>query len=158
LCYAAGAIHPSHISLYLFYLYTPTCQARELLEQGIEINPLSAPLYHSLAELEARIFNLEGLAKLNKRTAEIFPSDAMAPPTNRMEELGKKMKQGRSSKLPDGVAALAEKIGVDSESNVVTGVDPETLVNSMCGFGDESNALMFHDLPESIIDSEDNTK
>ena len=141
-----------------FTLYKPQPQARELLEQGIEINPLSAPLYHSLAELEARIFNLEGLAKLNKRTAEIFPSDAMAPPTNRMEELGKKMKQGRSSNLPDGVAALAEKIGVDSESNVVTGVDPETLVNSMCGFGDESNALMFHDAPEGIIGSEDNAK
>jgi len=46
--------------------------AREVLEKGLEINPTHAPLYHSLAELEARVFNVEGLAKLsNLRYATI---------------------------------------------------------------------------------------
>jgi tetratricopeptide (TPR) repeat protein len=49
--------------------------AREVYEKGIELNPLYAPLYHSLAELEARIGNFEGLSKLNKRTNEIFKYD-----------------------------------------------------------------------------------
>jgi len=109
--------------------------ARELLEKGIEINPLYAPLYHSLAELEARVFNIEGLSKLAKRTAEIFSSDAMSPPqssTKRMQAWGTKIKQSRSAKIPDGIAALAEKIGVDSDTNILEDVDPESLVNSMC--------------------------
>eukprot|EP00581_Thalassiosira_minuscula_P016001 CAMPEP_0183720522 /NCGR_PEP_ID=MMETSP0737-20130205/13113_1 /TAXON_ID=385413 /ORGANISM="Thalassiosira miniscula, Strain CCMP1093" /LENGTH=1088 /DNA_ID=CAMNT_0025950397 /DNA_START=204 /DNA_END=3470 /DNA_ORIENTATION=+ len=131
--------------------------ARELLEKGIEINPLHAPLYHSLAELEARVFNIEGLAKLNKRTAEIFSSDATAPPpssSKRMQAWGSKIKQGRSAKIPDGIAALAQKIGVDSDTNAsiaggsLEDVDPESLINSMCGFGDEGGSLMFQDMPD----------
>jgi len=132
--------------------------ARELLEKGIEINPLYAPLYHSLAELEARIFNLEGLAKLNKRTAAIFPSNAMTPSpssTNRMQAWGNKIKQGRSAQIPDGIAALAEKIGVDSDTNmtIVGGslddVDPESLLNGMGGFGEEgADGLMFQQMPD----------
>ena len=37
------------------------------------------------------------------------------------------------------------------------GVDPDSLVNSMCGFGDECNTFMFaENLPEGRI--EDNTR
>ena len=54
-------------------------EARDLLEKGLEVDTFNAPLYHSLAELEARVFNLEGLAKLNKRVAEIFNNTALIP-------------------------------------------------------------------------------
>lgn len=137
-------------------------KARELLEKGIEINPLYAPLYHSLAELEARVFNIEGLAKLNKRTAEIFPSDAMAAPpssSQRMQAWGKKIKQ--QGRIPDGIAALAEKIGVDSGTNTTTAggpldeIDPDLLLNSMSGFGIESDGLMFQDSPGAELEDDE---
>ena len=125
--------------------------ARELLEKGIEINPLYAPLYHSLAELEARVFNIDGLAKLNKRTAEIFSSDATAPPPqNRMQAFGNNIKQSRSPKMTDGIRALADKIGIDDDSDMtideelLEDVDPESLVNSF-GAGGGGTGLMFHD-------------
>ncbi|KAL7451764.1 hypothetical protein ACHAWC_003562, partial [Mediolabrus comicus] len=124
--------------------------ARELLEKGIEINPLHAPLYHSLAELEARVFNIEGLAKLNKRAAEIFQSDANAPPTDEaMKAMKQKIKHGRTTKMPDGITALAEKIGVESdESTTIAGVsmedvDLDSLVNNvLCGFGEQSGMML----------------
>jgi hypothetical protein len=131
--------------IFLSFRFVVCPKARELLEKGIEMNPLYAPLYHSLAELEARVFNIEGLAKLNKRTSEIFPSNAMATPsfsTTRMEAWGNKIKQGRWAKIPDGIAALAEKIGVDNDTNIgefLDDVDPESLVNSMGVFGDDND-------------------
>ena len=118
--------------------------ARELLESGIGVNPLYAPLYHTLAELEARVFNIEGLAKLNKRTAEIFSSDAMAPPpAKRMQAWSNTMKQGgRYSKLPDGIRALADKVGVDTFEDVDTSdVDPESLLNSF-----DEGLMLFGDI------------
>lgn len=140
-------------------------KARELLEKGIEINPLYAPLYHSLAELEARVFNIEGLARLNKRTAEIFPSDTNVPPpppskAKRMQAWGTKIRQGRSAGIPNGIAALAEKIGVEysdtanAVSSIADGsledVDPESLLNSVCGFTSEGGdgLMMFQDVPD----------
>lgn len=125
--------------------------ARQLLEKGIDINPLHAPLYHSLAELEARVFNIEGLANLNRRTAEIFPSDALSPPPSSAKRM--QAKQSRSAHVLDGkaafgIAALAEKIGVDSDESIAGGsledVDPESLVNSMC------DGLMFQDMPDIV--------
>lgn len=109
---------------------------------------MHAPLYHTLAELEARVFNIEGLAKLNKRAAEIFKSDANAPRSDEaMKAWGQKIKQGRS--LPDGIAALAEKIGVESdEPTTIAGVsmddlDLDSLVNNvLCGFGHQSDMML----------------
>lgn len=116
----------------------------------MEINPLHAPLYHSLAELEARVFNIEGLAKLNKRAAEIFQSDANAPPTDEaLNAMRRQMRHGRSTKMPDGITALAEKIGVESdEPTTIAGVsmddvDLDSLVNNvLCGFGGESGMML----------------
>ena len=142
---------PSTLHYFLLLLIRQT-KARELLEKGIDMNPLYAPLYHSLAELEARVFNIEGLAKLNKRTSEIFPSNAMAVPsssTTRMEAWGNKIKQGRWTMIPDGIAALAQKIGVDNDTNIsesLDDVDPTSLVNSMGVFGGESDdGFMFQE-------------
>ena len=141
-------------------------QARELLEKGIQLNPLYAPLYHTLAELEARVFNIDGLAKLNKRLATIFPSDANVLSSQRTTQVwGSKIKLQHSSTLsgkilPDGIAALAQKIGVDGDTPAIGGgsslvqddLDPETLLNSICGFGgdDEEDAFMFQDMPYAM--------
>lgn len=82
-----------------------------MLEQGLEVNPLHAPLYHSLAELEARVFNVEGLANLNKRAAKVFNNNALVPPQSSSKAWGKKIRMGRVQEVPDGVAALAQKVG-----------------------------------------------
>lgn len=66
--------------------------AREAYEKGIETNPMYAALYHSLAELEARICNLEALARLNKRTNELFNNNAMEPSPRSYEALETKLK------------------------------------------------------------------
>ena len=122
-------------------------------------------MYHSLAELEARVFNIDGLAKLNKRIADIFPSNVMAQPssysrTTRMEAWGNKIKQGRWTKIPDGIAALAQQIGVNNNTSIdelVDDVDPELMINSLNGFGiDNDNGFMFQDsMPLIVEDHED---
>jgi tetratricopeptide (TPR) repeat protein len=71
--------------------------AREVFEKGMEVNPMYAPLYHSMAELEARICNLEGLAKLNKRAAKFFNQNALEPAPLASTALGTKIKAKQSS-------------------------------------------------------------
>lgn len=109
-------------------------EARVLLEKGLDADPLHAPLYHSLAELEARVFNIDGLAKLNKRAAKIFNSNALVPPPSSSHAWAKKIRMGRT-KLPGGVAALAEEVGIDEidldADGKFTGVDPTSLLESM---------------------------
>lgn len=85
-------------------------QARQIFEQGIDENPAHAPLYHSLAELEAMVFNLEGLAKLNKKAAAIFNKDAMTPSPSSTQVWGYNIQKRRSRNSPKGVASL-DKIG-----------------------------------------------
>jgi tetratricopeptide (TPR) repeat protein len=77
-------------------------KARNVLEKGLEINPTHAPLYHSLAELEARVFNLEGLAKLNKRAAKIFSNNAMEPTASSSQVFGDRMRDQHRRALPNG--------------------------------------------------------
>ena len=90
-------------------------QAREVFEKGMEVNPLHAPLYHSLAELEARVFNVEGLAALNERASKLFNNNALEPPKSSSKAWGAKIRAKRSRKLPEGVAALAQKIVDESD-------------------------------------------
>lgn len=108
-----------------------------MLEKGLEINPLHAPLYHSLAELEARLFNVDGLAKLNKRAAILFNSNALVPPPSSSKAFGKKLRMGRANSVPDGVAALAQKVGesLDAEDNV--DLEPSSTLESMMFWEDE---------------------
>lgn len=86
-------------------------EAREVLEKGLQINPLHAPLYHSLAELEARIFNVQGLANLNKRAAVIFTTNALEASPSSTKVWSDKIKKSRE--IPGDVAAayLSEKVG-----------------------------------------------
>ena len=87
---------------------------------------------------------------MNKRAAEIFQSDANAPPTDEaMNAMKQKIKHGRTTKMPDGITALAEKIGVESdESTTIAGVsmddvDLDSLVNNvLCGFGEQSGMML----------------
>jgi hypothetical protein len=87
-----------------------------------------APLYHSLAELEARICNLEALARLNKRTAELFHSNALDSTPHSLSDnaFGSRIRSSHlqprhggssasSRSSSSGVSALAEKIGSDGD-------------------------------------------
>lgn len=94
--------------------------ARELLERGLDVDPSHASLYHSLAELEARVFNLEGLAKLNRRAAEVFNNNALVPPPSSSKAWAKKLKSSRNRKLPKGIEALAERVGVEYQDDTIS--------------------------------------
>ena len=110
-------------------------KARALLEKGLEVDPLHAPLYHTLAEVEARVFNLEGLAILNKRAAEVFNNNALVPPPAYSQAWSKKIRMGRSKKLPDAVTSLMEKVGFDDVQSM-TDVDPTSVLDNMMMFED----------------------
>jgi hypothetical protein len=109
---------------------------------------MHAPLYHSLAELEARVFNIKALANLNKRATEIFQTDATAPPSRMaMQAWSKKIKQGRTATLPQGIAALAEKVGFDGENDIMLtleDVDPASLVERI-GLSEDADGLIHQD-------------
>ena len=113
--------------------------ARDVYEKGIEANQMYAPLYHSLAELEARICNLEALARLNERTNELFNNNAMEPSPGSNQALERKLKnlshhrpvssffvdrnknqspsttQGRKYPPESLGGPLSEKIGIDED-------------------------------------------
>jgi tetratricopeptide (TPR) repeat protein len=99
--------------------------AREVLEKGLEVNPLHAPLYHSLAELEARVFNLKGLAVLNEKAAKLFNRDALASSSSSSTALGRRIQMGRSRGISREVSALSEVVGdsVDNDSEDTGGLD-----------------------------------
>ena len=113
--------------------------ARQVFEKGIGINPMYAPLYHSLAELEARVCNLEGLALLDQRAKEIFNTNALEPPKSSSQAYGTKIRSKRSPHLPEGIAALAEKIVEEEDPSVllgmdgIDGVDPTMMLESLNG-------------------------
>lgn len=113
--------------LYLF-------QARELLEKGLEVDPLHAPLYHSLAELEARVFNIQGLAALNKRASKIFTNNALESPPLSVNLLGSKLRKSSQSKkkIPNNINILAKKMNdfeVDVE-DTMTAMDPDSIIDN----------------------------
>lgn len=105
-------------------------EAREIFEKGIEVDPTHAPLYHSLAELEAQVFNVEGLSKLNKRAQKVFNTNALEPPVSSSEAWGAKIRAERSRSIPRGITALADRIveedGIESSSG-----DPDAFLDSV---------------------------
>ena len=88
----------------------------------MKVDPLHAPLYHSLAELEARVFNIQGLAELNKRAAQIFNNNALEPPISpiTMNLLGSKLKKSALSKkkIPNNINLLARKTNYSSSTDI----------------------------------------
>jgi tetratricopeptide (TPR) repeat protein len=125
--------------------------ARQVFEKGLEVDPMHAPLYHSLAELEAKVFNLDGLAALNKRAKKMFNSDALVPAPASTEIFGTKIRTRRARTVPKGVEALAERIvedeqGSDATIEVTNGLlgkmgsailEEDGRVSQLLSFGDE---------------------
>ncbi len=125
--------------------------ARDVYEKGIEANQMYAPLYHSLAELEARICNLGALARLNERTNELFNNNAMEPSPGSNQALERKLKnsshhrpvssffvdrnkhqspsttQGRKYSPESLGGPLSEKIGID-EDDENADIAPSTII------------------------------
>ena len=126
---------PTHVELYRALgdsLMTngKIIEARQVFEKGIEIDPLHAPLYHSLAELEARVFNVEGLAKLNKKAAAIFKADATSSSLGMGEEAwSQKIKAGRTRTVPKGVVALAQRIVEDENELDAINIEQGQLID-----------------------------
>ncbi|KAG7354848.1 type IV pilus biogenesis/stability protein PilW [Nitzschia inconspicua] len=120
--------------------------AREVFEKGMEVNPMYAPLYHSMAELEARICNLDGLAKLNKRAAELFNQNALEPAPLSTKVLGTKIKAkytsfDKRSNSDKPISAFATRIVDDDVQGetllgfVGSGVDAFSMLESLNGNG-----------------------
>ena len=126
-------------------------EARQVLEQGITIDPMYAPLYHSLAELEARVGNVEELARLNKRTASIFSTNALLQAASKSTDTFNQsalnsrpvfLQNNPSSDVSQNVAALAKRIVPEEEEekgNVGVNRQPnessiflDNLMNSYC--------------------------
>eukprot|EP00547_Thalassionema_nitzschioides_P003192 CAMPEP_0194214360 /NCGR_PEP_ID=MMETSP0156-20130528/15510_1 /TAXON_ID=33649 /ORGANISM="Thalassionema nitzschioides, Strain L26-B" /LENGTH=845 /DNA_ID=CAMNT_0038942593 /DNA_START=229 /DNA_END=2766 /DNA_ORIENTATION=- len=122
-------------------------EARQVLEKGLELNPLHAPLYHSLAELEARIFNLEGLAKLNERAAKIYNTNALIPSPSTAEAWGNKLRMGKSREVPNGLSALAEKVGHSdiTPEKIDEAASSATPLDSMSDMEDQFVQELFQD-------------
>jgi hypothetical protein len=81
------------------------------------------------------VFNLQGLAALNRRTAEVFNNNPLVPSKSSSQAWGKKIRAKRSAKLPEDVAALAQKIvddnGVLGDDEAERILDPISTLDSM---------------------------
>jgi crooked neck len=119
-------------------------EARQVLEEGISIDPFYAPLYHSLAELEARVGNVEELARLNKRTASIFNTNALLQATSKSNDTYHRavmnsqsvfLQNNPSSDVLQNVAALSKRIGPEEEKKVGN-ISPNRLPNESSIFLD----------------------
>ena len=128
---------PSHASLYKalgdsFIRQNNFLEAREIYEQGLVVDPLNAPLYHALAELEALVFNVAGLAKLNARAAAVFQTNALETPPASSEAWSLKIKANLKNSVPREVSALAEKVADEEEENRSTiDADPSSFLDRM---------------------------
>ena len=124
-------------------------EAREIYEKGLEVDPQFAPLYHSLAELEAQVFNVEGLAKLNKRASEVFNANALEPPATSSEVWGSKIRAGRSRSVPREVTALAERIVDEDGEESDADDDPSSFLDRM------SSNLLENGVVGNLLNMED---
>lgn len=128
--------------------------ARQVLEEGLEVDPLCAPLYHSLAELEAKVFNLDGLAKLNKRAAAVFNTNALAAriPPQHLVKTSSDRNVDKSRDMEKRVAILADKVGygleIEIEEDIVS-----TTFDKMRRVEDEAVRALFGD--DLVLDFND---
>ena len=103
----------------------------------MELNPAHAPLYHSLAELEARLFNVEGLARLNQRALKIFHRNALEPAPSTPTEYSRRVRSRGRYGLPRSIAVLREQIVTDQENGEspstasVSSSDPKATLDSI---------------------------
>ena len=102
--------------------------------------------------MEARVFNLEGLAKLNEKATALFNSNAMQPNPTTTQAWGAQIRARRDNEIPRGVAALAEKIVEDQEEeDAARGVvDPLEALESMdAGFMEDELVVNLLDTDSS---------
>lgn len=129
-------------------------EAREIFEKGIEVDPMHAPLYHNLAELEARVFNVEGLAKLHKRASKFFNANVNEPSNSSSEVYGTKLRANRTRHIPKGVALLAQRI-VEEEPVSTSDLDL-TVDSDQTSFLDKMNSNLLEDgLIKQLLSFED---
>jgi len=121
-------------------------EARIVLEHGLEVDPANAPLYHSLAELEASVFNLEGLARLNKRAATIFNNNAMEPSKASTEVWEQKLKLYEKSS--ETSSFLGDLDGL-FESTLAS-ADPDLILRGMASFEDDVVGEIFSSTSDDI--------
>lgn len=112
---------------------------------------MHAPLYHSLAELEARVCNIQGLAELNKRAAQIFNNNALEPSPISMNLLWNKLRKNAQSKkkMPNNINALAHQFdtyNVGEQLDVeeaINDMDPDVVIDKMAQLEDDNVAAVF---------------
>jgi hypothetical protein len=83
------------------------------------------------------VFNLEGLANLNKRAVKLFNSNALVSPPSSSKAWGIKIRMGRGHGVPAGVAALAQKVGESMDEAEETEEEPSSTLESMTRLEDE---------------------
>jgi hypothetical protein len=72
-----------------------------------------------LAELEAQVFNLDALARLNRQASKLFNRDVTSPPQSFSSHAwAGTIRSRRSRDVPRGVSALAQKI-VENEDGAL---------------------------------------
>eukprot|EP00588_Corethron_pennatum_P022280 CAMPEP_0194320808 /NCGR_PEP_ID=MMETSP0171-20130528/17087_1 /TAXON_ID=218684 /ORGANISM="Corethron pennatum, Strain L29A3" /LENGTH=947 /DNA_ID=CAMNT_0039078473 /DNA_START=67 /DNA_END=2910 /DNA_ORIENTATION=+ len=157
---------PNHAQLYCdladhLVTFGKYSEARLLLETGLEIDPLHAPLYHSLAEVEAMVFNLEGLSILNKRASAVFNSNALVPPIDSSNAWGNKIKMRKimsgNKNLPSKVAALATDLDlrIDEGSSVTVGGEEPDFSAMLEGMKGDYEDVFDIFVPEGTAGNED---
>ena len=117
-------------------------QARAVYEKGMELNPTHAPLYHSLAELEARLFNVEGLARLNKRALKIFNRNALEPTSCSSTAYSARVSCRTKPSLSRSIAVLADKIVNDEENSEILGTTPVSSSDPAATLGNVADNLI----------------
>ena len=108
----------------------------------MEFNPLYAPLYHSLAELEARVFNVEGLSRLNQRASKLFNKNALEPAPSSSQAFGTRIKAKRKRSLPEGIAALADKIVNEDGKNGLFGINSSSQSDPLMALDNMADNMM----------------
>ena len=84
------------------------------------------------------VFNIEGLANLNRRAAEIFHTNALEPPSQCMQILGDRLKKNAQSKrkLPISVLALARTVPLEFDLEEEININPDSIIESISHFDD----------------------
>jgi len=86
-------------------------RARELFSEGLSLNDADPKIFHSWAQMEAMLFNLDGLNELNKRAVKIFSADALKP---RVTDLSsQKQRRKNVKKLPPRLVKIRKRYGGD---------------------------------------------
>ena len=83
--------------------------------------------------MEARVFNIEGLAKLNKKAAQIFNTNALIPSQASASVLKQKLRASRGV-VPYGISSLGKELEMEMQldlEEIITDVDPEKIIQGL---------------------------